>query len=279
MIYDSFFIKGQSHDICQDYALSGEVDGLAYAMISDGCSMVSVDDQAVPHPISDFASRIVCLCTRRVLSHLSKRQGRAEASELFFELLAASLRSHQKLLELSSEMADATLSLITAKDDLAMIITIGDGVTVVERENSIDVYSRIYQPNFPAYTSYLLNLEKNEGYKQKAVALREQHKQINNQGVITLTDTKSIDNKIISAENIRIIPTHEVNSISAFSDGISDMVRGGQEHVLFEHAVKELLSIKNPCGQFVRRKLKAISRRQKTGIGPNDDLSMAMIKF
>src|SRR5690348_10028206 len=45
---DSFFRMGASHAVCQDYASAGQVDGVAYAILSDGCS---------GSPATDFGAR------------------------------------------------------------------------------------------------------------------------------------------------------------------------------------------------------------------------------
>jgi hypothetical protein len=277
---DSFFIKGQTHDICQDYALCGSIPEhkFSYMMISDGCSMISTESGPISHPISDFASRLVCLAAKSILKENVEKEGRLEISEVFFALLASNIKNTQAFLGCGSECADATLSMVTLKDGLAAIITIGDGVLVIEKSETIEIISRKYTPNFPAYVSYLTNLNKYKEYVAKNIKLEETKTVIDYNGNIISVDTKEIDSFITSIDSIQIINTINIKSISIFSDGIGAMVMEGRDEVPLEQAVLRMINIPNPCGQFVRRRLKATSRTQKIDIGPSDDLSMAMIR-
>lgn len=281
MIYDSFFIKGQSHDICQDYALSGQIGDLTYAMVSDGCSMIATKEGALPHPLSDFASRLVCLSAERVLKHLAPREGRAEASATFFELLAASARSNQKILELGTEVADATLGLITLKNDVVFCISVGDSVIAVESEEAFDFYVTKFMPNYPPYVSYLISQNKLDEYKSLGISGIETYTRVSKTTCEILeTETTEVSASVGTVDNLKVLLVEDdTKAIAVFSDGITDMVNEGQSRVETLVAIEHAMKIKNPCGQFVRRRLKAIARGQKTGIGPNDDLSMAMIRL
>jgi len=272
---DSFFIKGQSHDICQDYALSGKTNNLTYAMISDGCSMLGGDR----HPLSDVASRLVCLSAEKVLRHLSPREGRQEASELFFELLAATMRGPQKLLDKGTEIGDATLSLLTVKDDFIIEIRIGDGGLVIEREDYFELYTRRYTPNYPPLLSYLLSPQKFDIYNNLDIKAYETYKKIDRSGNVILTNIKKIEAGIGDLCDIMTFEKDDIISVSVFSDGLCDMVKENIYPVPVEKAMIDVMNIPNPYGEFVRRRLKGMKRREKKGIGPNDDLSMATIRI
>lgn len=288
MKYDSFFIKGQSHDICQDYALCGETSDLVYAMISDGCSMMNNEGTCIPHPTSDLGSRLVCHSAKKVLEHIVGKGERAEISDSFVELLAASMITNQKMLNMNSCIADATLSLLCVRENLITVRSIGDGAIVVEKnDGSIKIFEREYTPNYPEYISYIMHLDANiRYYDDLKPELKEFITTIGSDGSVKTTEHKK---QLLakSVDNIKVFRQPELKSISVFSDGITDMIRG-KNFLLSEEAGKSvstiaavecLLDIKNPNGMFVRRKLKAIARNQDKDIGPNDDLSMAMIRF
>lgn len=284
-MYDSFFIKGQSHDICQDYALSNSSHNMVYAMISDGCSMINHGETSIPHPSSDIGSRIVCLSAEKILkSAAAKRgEGRVEVTSSFLELLGAQVRTFQKLMDTPSWIGDATLSLVSAYRDIVCVRTIGDGVTVIEEKDGITrIQSREYTPNFPEYVSYLTNLDTRDRYYNEICP-----KLIMRETIITkdgnieekLTEIKP---DLFTPFNIDLFLVKNLKSISVFSDGIEDMIDKSStpnKPVDLVTAVTLLTDIKNPTGMFVRRKLKSIARKQANGIGPGDDLSMAMIRF
>lgn len=58
MISDSFFVQGVSHQVCEDYALSGP----GYAIVSDGCS-----NGGGPRMDTDWGARILCKTTELMI--------------------------------------------------------------------------------------------------------------------------------------------------------------------------------------------------------------------
>lgn len=59
MSTDKFFTIGKTHNVCQDYALSGEHNGISYAIVSDGCSS---------SPDTDFGARFLAKsCEQQIL--------------------------------------------------------------------------------------------------------------------------------------------------------------------------------------------------------------------
>ena len=76
---DSFFKIGSTHNICQDYAISGRDEHykVDYAIISDGCS--GAED-------TDIGSRLVSLIAKQNIS-LSTH------SNLFFEYVSSAVKS------------------------------------------------------------------------------------------------------------------------------------------------------------------------------------------
>lgn len=50
---DAFFVKGQSHNICQDYAVARD----NMIAISDGCSLINNNGKCSKHPNSDKDGR------------------------------------------------------------------------------------------------------------------------------------------------------------------------------------------------------------------------------
>lgn len=279
MIRDSFFIKGQCHDVCQDYALHGFIDDMSYAMISDGCSTIVYDGVSYPHQVSDVASRLVCYSAENVLTHLSTQVGRPELSASFFDALGVQLKTCIRALgPYSSQFADATLSLLVVKDNLISELRVGDGILVVERNSTVDVYVTKFEPNYPSYCSHILD-HRRANREVKCRTIKYTLLKETENWPIQSIETKNINNDLQLCSNIRVLDAQDVVSVSVLSDGLADMISHDLQRINIQEAVQEVLDIKRPVGSFVRRRLKAIVRGQKTGIGPNDDLSMAMIRI
>lgn len=49
---DAFFSIGKTHEVCQDYARAGDLDGRQFAIVSDGCSS---------SPDTDFGARALVM--------------------------------------------------------------------------------------------------------------------------------------------------------------------------------------------------------------------------
>jgi hypothetical protein len=63
VITDSYFEIGNTHEVCQDYALSGKLnDNLYYAIITDGCSQSHKECGEV-----DLGARVVAYAARDAL--------------------------------------------------------------------------------------------------------------------------------------------------------------------------------------------------------------------
>ena len=54
---DSHYIIGSTHEVCQDYACSNQED---FAVLSDGCSNVIVDNKKLKNSYVDIGARILC---------------------------------------------------------------------------------------------------------------------------------------------------------------------------------------------------------------------------
>lgn len=272
---DSFFSIGASHDICQDYssALSTvEENPKGMIFISDGCSMIATNDNhCVPHPSSDIAARLVILA--------------AMASMLDCKYITQAVDQIKGILKGFTEattfgMLDATLIGVRWINK-PEILWIGDGAILVETEREYIIKYRTFSPNMPVYCSYLVKYFQGEKYIKTGVEMTT--------NTITLDKTWDViasgnkveklktleDSMFIDAEENT---THDIISISAFSDGIEDILLPSKDRMPIIDAIKTLVSFKHTSGLFVRRRMKAQLRRWASeDIFPNDDLSMATI--
>lgn len=255
---DAFFVKGQSHDICQDYAIARD----SVIAISDGCSLINNSGKCYKHPHSDVSARII--------SFLSVQPNCFSNDNLIIDL--SNIRNL-----LYVEM-DATLLRVRAIDNEIHLTTIGDGVIYMHHKNGehrIIVIS--YEPNTPTYMSYLLEEKKTFMFLKSAPIVTNMiyvyDKDWNLIDTSKVQEPISLSETTISFDNTKM----EADIISLFSDGVTDIYTPNGKMPVME-AVKALTSFKRTNGEFVLARMKAQLREWTSqGIYPNDDLSMATL--
>lgn len=253
---DAFFVKGQSHDICQDYAIARD----NVIAVSDGCSLINNNGKCYKHPNSDVAARIVALAAIQPECN-------------------ASIPVYNEIRLLLDIEMDATLLKIRVENQEISLTTIGDGVIYMHHKNGehrIIVIS--YEPNTPTYMSYLLEEKKTAMFLKNAPVFTNMiYVYDKNWNLIDISKVQetitTLDNTTISFDNTKM----EADTISLFSDGVTDI------HTLegkfpTKDAVRALISFKRTNGEFVKARIKnQLKEWEKQGIYPNDDLSMATL--
>ncbi|MHA1169394.1 MAG: protein phosphatase 2C domain-containing protein [Candidatus Hodarchaeales archaeon] len=278
---DCAFNIGTTHDVCQDYALSGEYS----VTIADGCS---------GSVLSDFGSRVLSVTAMNKMLELKSLHDLEEK-----ELILLS-RPSVKVLNLPPECLDATLLCAAKIDDTPEAICYGDGVIAVKLKNNVTlVISVEYTDSYPFYINYLFDKTgrfKNwtaDHNKRKVVfsAIKEngEVEVINNDcdsttrlryneyevGIIRVSDYRTMIETI----------SPDVESIIILSDGVQSfyqtIITGTSKHnekVTYHEVLKELLSFKNYTGRFVQRRMnKFIKTCKRNDWNHSDDISIAAI--
>lgn len=250
---DAFFVKGQSHDICQDYALATE-KGIA---ISDGCSLINKNGICSKHKFSDVAARLICLAVLK--------------DEYFFK---GNLFEPGTIIDGIS--LDATISYATENMFGEMTyLRVGDGVFYFETASERLIYTVKFDPNTPEYVSYFIDEKRQEMYWANPPVIIQTKYTFGLDWVQThLPEHKSLTRDTMDLE----VPNdHDLKSVSLFSDGILD-IHGPNGRLDVVDAVKALVSFKRTNGEFVLARMKSQLRDwAREGIYPNDDLSMATL--
>lgn len=200
MNLDTFLKIGHSHDICQDYILSGD-DPCPYIIIADGCSQAKD---------SDIGARILCHTALRYLkehqSRLIDLDGETMGQQIILDAWETKSKFYTK-----TDCLDATLIIAYKFGGYYHIYMYGDGVLQWREPNGQVNIRRIeYKPNAPAYLRYRINGFKN--YKDSnVVAFLE-----------TQRDSYLRDN-VMSDFNIHI---HEgdVQDLMIASDGVESFI-------------------------------------------------------
>lgn len=152
MKLDSAFQIGKTHDICEDYALTGVIESPAgdafYTVVSDGCS----------------SSKNVDLGAR-ILSHSAVEEIKniyRNSAHLMFSFNQDSCitraRSSIEALKAQQDSLDATLLMSYSTSNCTEIVVCGDGCVAIGFEDKrILVINFDFPSGFPFYPNYLPN--------------------------------------------------------------------------------------------------------------------------
>lgn len=278
---DHHFVIGKTHKVCEDYALSGEVDGIHYAIVCDGCSS---------SPDTDFGARILA---RAALRHIKK----SNDNKLFANLVSSTAETQAKSLGLPGHALDSTLIVVSCIKDYFYINMYGDGAYHVEKfyeketivgavhdgMKAIHTETIVsqYEKSMPYYLSYLLNKQLDDKYWK-----------INTSRPVTYLsyiNMEYYDEKIERAQTSPwIYEEHhkdDVRFIAVMSDGVESFEQKlssetsiSTKSVQAIDVLKELVAFKGFKGEFVKRRMiRALKDFNAQGIHHNDDVSLAVI--
>ncbi len=276
---DDYFCIGQAHlgggKPCQDYALSGSQEKMAYAIISDGCSSGGK---------TDVGARILALVTAKTIQEYWNLYGDDKTKEQMIirinyqqKIILAGI---QEVLGVNSNDLLATCVYAFVSDTFSFLQVLGDGVVAVKyKDGQTIVHNFEWGGNMPCYPSYqgdildkfvqTQNLNSKQALKQKSWIIDE----YGNKFLCDTKDYSAIDG--ISGVTLPIEDFDEVEFVSVFSDGVLQV-----DGVDWLDVVKEFLAFKNTGGVFVKRRvIRSVKELQKIGKGPMDDIAVATIGF
>lgn len=273
MKFDSHFIKGSTHQVCQDHAIVKSLPNRLIGVISDGCSIINYSDGTSKlHPCSDIASGIICQVAVNVMETLCKREEFKEVTHNFTELVSQKL-SAIRLISGMDNIGDATLSLMTNNDNITCFVTIGDGIVFYEDDDYYTLVIREYSPNAPMYLSYLMTSERYKHYENNKVTLTKSKYRYNKNWEKVNENIQTINNKPFSLVNIDV--ARDIKKSAIFSDGITSVYTKTQRQQIQTHqVVKDLLNFKTLGGEFVKRRLSSFLKRNDIILA--DDISMSV---
>jgi hypothetical protein len=289
---DSYFTKGKTHKVCQDYAAAGDSKDWphsAYAIVSDGCSS---------SPDTDIGARRMVLWGLKELIY-------TYSSYIDWPTVAREAKPDCDLLD--PTCIDATLLTLRQCDSMDVESTgftektifaqlAGDGVLAARhRDGRLRYWVISYEPGeggvAPAYPSYLNDKARFDQY----LALGH--------GVTTITEYLNGEPEPFFAskrkqvyakwtgdgwENIDIcweieLDSDEYDFVAVLSDGAESFYTknssGQTTSVPLYDVLQQVMAIKNSKGQFVTRRCQRFfeSHCVKNGWEHYDDFSMAAI--
>lgn len=277
---DCFYAKGDTHKICQDYAMAGMTrNGHPFAMIADGTSALRIGDNLVDHPHSDFASRLVCFAARRCLLEMEAYNDvRGLIHGNFLTMLRGTMNSVMGLLELEPTTADATLLVALGHAPFVSVNILGDGVVIFEYETKLEVIIRDYEPNYPMYVNHLISQKSSDKRTELDIETKELTVIVDKTGNVRSRNVRDLEDNVKSLDNLMLRPvphaegeTEDLRSVSVCSDGLTQFHGMRPEEVALE-----MTKFKSRKGLFVKRRVGAFMRHAPQH---DDDISIATINF
>lgn len=278
---DHYFHIGKMHltggKPCQDYAISQVSNGVAIAIISDGCSSGGQ---------TDVGARVLAWTTMAAIQGhwLYNREIYPEQaiSEIGSDQ-AEGLSSACQILGLQSDDLLATRLYIYLCSGGGIIHIQGDGVVALKYEDQrVEMYRYEWQNNMPYYPAYfgdrLSDFIAAHGNDPKAFCLREemwrssdnQYSLIHN---INYTLGQGIRGITINLDKT-IIDNH-IEFVAVFSDGVTQIDGTG-----WQDAVIDFMGFKNFKGEFAKRRMiRGIQDLIKANKHPMDDIAYAVVRY
>jgi len=313
---DSAFQIGKTHDICEDFALTGSFksagDDAYYAIVSDGCSS---------SPNTDLGSRLLSFSIANELKQLyTNSSERYKISKklrnLSDDLCIARARSSIQSLNLPQDSLDATALIAYTEPGKTEIAIKGDGCVAIGLKDKRTLIVNVeFISSFPFYLNYLpeyghrymswklKNLE-NDGGRKVVISIINKDGSYEVLNGNCMVDTfKYEENKKEHLNSEKWISTqwnnqgaeisfinpnkNVVEFIVLMSDGINSFYRTENNdtslinsNIDYREVISEALNFKNFNGKFVQRRLNRFTKFcQNNDWHHSDDISFGAIYF
>jgi hypothetical protein len=274
---DAAFYKGETHFVCQDYALASNVVDAErslepFVVVADGCSS---------SPSVDVGARILALNVKNLIEY----RGYQFKTEREFQAAAILAAENVRHLGLPQSVLDASLGVITTRGPVVNASLYGDGTFIARRKNGLLVVQTVtFGENYPAYVSYELSPER----KEKLLSLEDNHKLLhtafvaapgheNSGELVEEQKPLQIDSLVVSLEYVAA----EYEWIAISTDGISDFAADRRKRKIpaWQIAV-DLFAFKGRKGAFVQRRLKNfLEFARECGLEQLDDIGVGALNL
>lgn len=279
---DSFFTKGVSHKVCEDYTMHGDIDGNPYAIVCDGCS--GSED-------TDFGARLLARSAREAYRTLLRKgyfNVITEPSErvgILGEEIKRNLSAMIKATHSDLSVADATLMMAFEIGDKVYIFVRGDGAYAFRDRltGELTITEIEFVSGAPYYFTYDLHPLNDRYYAEQA-----------NQSKIVITNVYDSNGELLRTQRdslkynqltFKTVDAHKVDFVSVMSDGVSAFQYNAKymgekipDTINVFNIVQNVVAYKNHNGEFVHRRMnRAMIDFDKQGIENFDDVSVATI--
>lgn len=278
---NAYFEIAAHYQVCEDYAISGTYQDMAYAIVCDGCS--SSEN-------SDVGARLMAHIAKGVIMYLKDRNllGSPEFVNHFKELIVRKGIEVKNSLGLSTDAFDATLLVHIAFDSKILSIAWGDGYIMYKTKDSKHlVYDISFSTGAPYYLSYEMSTSKKQKYMDEfgEGTITIKNMTLSAEGAIEWE--RSITNPIIAESLYKEAYASMISFATVSSDGLGtyqDNPKGIKEDGTEKRKYKaieiipQMMAYKTIAGEFVIRRMHRMKTDMaKANIIHFDDISCASI--
>lgn len=278
---NAYFEIAAHYQVCEDYAISGTYQDMAYAIVCDGCS--SSEN-------SDVGARLMAHIAKGVIMYLKDRNllGSPEFVNHFKELIVRKGIEVKNSLGLSTDAFDATLLVHIAFDSKILSIAWGDGYIMYKTKDSKHlVYDISFSTGAPYYLSYEMSTSKKQKYMDEfgEGTITIKNMTLSAEGAVEWE--RSITNPIIAESLYKEAYASMISFATVSSDGLGtyqDNPKGIKEDGTEKRKYKaieiipQMMAYKTIAGEFVIRRMHRMKTDMaKANIIHFDDISCASI--
>lgn len=278
---NAYFEIAAHYQVCEDYAISGTYQDMAYAIVCDGCS--SSEN-------SDVGARLMAHIAKGVIMYLKDRNliGSPEFVNHFKELIVRKGIEVKNSLGLSTDAFDATLLVHIAFDSKILSIAWGDGYIMYKTKDSKHlVYDISFSTGAPYYLSYEMSTSKKQNYMDEygEGTITIKNMTLSAEGAVEWE--RSITNPIIAESLYKEAYASMISFATVASDGLGtyqDNPKGIKEDGTEKRKYKaieiipQMMAYKTIAGEFVIRRMNRMKTDMaKANIIHFDDISCASI--
>jgi hypothetical protein len=269
MPHDRFMEIGSTHEVCEDYAISGIIrrdsDGdLIYGIVCDGCS---------GSPDTDVGARVLAkkavdlLQTGDVPTSLGRATDFLEVLAIESEAIAMSV-SGESFYSNNRNMLDSTFMMALSYQGRAIVICEGDGVVCVVGDDGLSMVYRLFVEGArPPYPSYRLS---RYGRGRPGVLMQE---------MISGGERVGAPSECSGGIFFMNVDMDDLRCVAVASDGVESFAVG-RTSIPTTRVADELVSFKLVSGKFVKIRMTGLKRSLKKVGEPLvhlDDLSVAAV--
>ena len=260
MFADHLFKIGDSHEVCEDYALSGVFQDLAeepqeypFAMIGDGCS-------GAPH--TDFGARFIIRAAREWLPY------RYDADKFGHSVITTS-KGYARTLTMPTESLSSTLLLTVADEDSFRTTVYGDGTYGFRRRDGFwELYDFDFTTPLGESAPYYLRYEIDQKSKRNYLANATGKCVVTRMTWDDISDPETLKKESweesVEADDLwyhqASVERADYDMAIVCSDGLGAFTvpspeTGNPQKVPIERVLEQTLCFKACNGQFVKRRL------------------------
>jgi hypothetical protein len=241
---DGYFAIGKTHTVCEDYVRCGRTtDGMAYTIVSDGCS-ASKD--------VDIGARLLVRAAEiYILSQTTPFH------PVIFGVIAELALGFATTLNLHPTCLDATLIIAIETDTHVAVYKMGDGVIASRRRDGSMFYDyQEFVSGAPYYPNYLRDAERHKSFRDMpGNDVIFTTGSVSERGVGETKETWNMHDYAMVLSLPILFHKKDVDLVVLMTDGACSF-RKGLEPVPVVEIVKQILEVKSSTGEFMIRRAK-----------------------